>query len=556
MKKLFSALLLCIITIGLCITISSNDSLEYYESKALQDGYIPSDYKLMLRSSAQTIDDETLQKINDKIVSAWKNLDKDIDLTDTGITYEQFYNVVLPGYSTLLNDHPEFFYVRGSLSYSTQTPYILIIYNYDVNSIPEMIEKFDAKVDEVISLIDTDKMNDVDIALAAHDYLVLNAEYDVETYETGNNNNRDAFNAYGVLINKIGVCQSYTLAYNHILNKLGIETHPVTSSELNHIWSMLKIGDDYYHVDVTHDDPITDRLGISMYKYFLSSDSELLEDGKHGQVWTSKFTADSDNYAAAFWKRVKSTVAYLDGVYYAAIPNSPASSYTLISSTSDDPSTTSELRTINYTYWRPDGVDDALYVSGQMYVNVISDGEYVYYNNSYDIFRYCEGFDTDEVAFESELIYGFIRPLPGIVDNEIKYITIVCTDISTGALNFSEILSAELGGHTLEEQVIEPTETTFGHTKTTCATCNYNKQSNVTKPLTFLVGDVDGAGAVDSTDTVVLSRHLAKWSGYETLTYYFNCDVNNDGIIDSNDTVILSRHLAKWTGYKTLPFEN
>lgn len=558
MKNLFSAFLLCIITIGLCITISANDSLEFLDSMALQDGYIPPEHKVMFKAvhASTTIDEDTLELIDGIIIDAWANVDAEIDLTATNISYDQFYNVVLPRYSELLNNNPEFFYVRGTLRYSSETPYIQIVYNYDLDSIPEMIESFNEAVDEVVALIDTDTMNKVDIALAVHDYLVLNAEYDTETYETGNINNRDAFNAYGVLINKIGVCQSYTLAYNHILDKLGIETYPVTSSELNHIWSMVRIGDNYYHVDVTHDDPIIDRLGISKYTYFLCSDNELLSDGKHGKVWKSNYSADSDYYARAFWKYTRSTIAYLDGKYYAAVPGENLSVYNIVSSYSDNPEEMNTLREIKKVVWHPEGEDKAAYGGGQMYVNVITDGEYIYYNNAYNLFRYCDGYESDEIAFESGIKYGFMRPLPGITDNSLKYITVKCLDISSDVYSFSEISTAELSGHSFVETVTEPTDTKFGHTETTCLTCNYKEISDITNPLTYLIGDVDGAGAVDSTDTVILSRHLAKWSGYENLVYYFNCDVNNDGNINSSDTVILSRHLAKWTGYLTLPFVN
>ena len=35
----------------------------------------------------------------------------------------------------------------------------------------------------------------------------------------------------------------------------------------------------------------------------------------------------------------------------------------------------------------------------------------------------------------------------------------------------------------------------------------------------YIVGDVNGDGSVNSLDRAILSRHLAKWSGYETLPY-------------------------------------
>ncbi len=62
-------------------------------------------------------------------------------------------------------------------------------------------------------------------------------------------------------------------------------------------------------------------------------------------------------------------------------------------------------------------------------------------------------------------------------------------------------------------------------------------------------GDTDGDGTQTPQDLVILSRYLAKWSGYIDRVYGGNCDLNGDRTLSSIDLVILARRLANWEGY-------
>ena len=73
----------------------------------------------------------------------------------------------------------------------------------------------------------------------------------------------------------------------------------------------------------------------------------------------------------------------------------------------------------------------------------------------------------------------------------------------------------------------------------------------------WLLGDIDGNGAVKSWDSVLLARYLAKWSGYETLPCPLDvADIDGNGVVKSWDSVLLARYLAKWSGYETLDIDN
>ena len=70
-----------------------------------------------------------------------------------------------------------------------------------------------------------------------------------------------------------------------------------------------------------------------------------------------------------------------------------------------------------------------------------------------------------------------------------------------------------------------------------------------------LIGDVNNDGKVNTQDRMVLTRYLAKWTGYTADTVNATAsDVNGDGKVNTQDRMILTRYLAKWTGYEAIPY--
>ena len=70
-------------------------------------------------------------------------------------------------------------------------------------------------------------MSELEKAIALHDYLVVNCEYDKENLML--TRFRIFYSAYGVLVNRIAVCNGYALAYKYLLNQVGIECYMVSA---------------------------------------------------------------------------------------------------------------------------------------------------------------------------------------------------------------------------------------------------------------------------------------------------------------------------------------
>ena len=70
--------------------------------------------------------------------------------------------------------------------------------------------------------------------------------------------------------------------------------------------------------------------------------------------------------------------------------------------------------------------------------------------------------------------------------------------------------------------------------------------SNVTENVTiYLIGDVNGDGAITADDLTALARHVAKISIITDTAALARCDVTKDGSVTADDLTMLARYVAK-----------
>lgn len=70
--------------------------------------------------------------------------------------------------------------------------------------------------------------------------------------------------------------------------------------------------------------------------------------------------------------------------------------------------------------------------------------------------------------------------------------------------------------------------------------------SNVTKDVTiYLIGDVNGDGAITADDLTALARHVAKISVITDTAALARCDVTKDDSVTADDLTMLARYVAK-----------
>ena len=116
-------------------------------------------------------------------------------------------------------------------------------------------------------------------ALWFHNWIINNANYDY-TYSH--------YSPDGVLLEGTGVCQSYALAYQLLLNAVGIQNTVISAPEMDHAWNLVRLEGEWCHIDCTWDDPGTG--GSENHNYFGMNDDLILRD----HTWNrSAYTAST-----------------------------------------------------------------------------------------------------------------------------------------------------------------------------------------------------------------------------------------------------------------------
>ena len=110
------------------------------------------------------------------VVNACRSFAAEIDVSQ----YNIHKSNIGDSYFGVLNRHPDLFYVKGTVSYySNSSGYItkiLITYNYDKSTASSMIAAFNKEVNNITSGIDPDWSN-AEKALYIHEYLVSEYSY-------------------------------------------------------------------------------------------------------------------------------------------------------------------------------------------------------------------------------------------------------------------------------------------------------------------------------------------------------------------------------------------
>lgn len=386
--------------------------------------YATSEYITFSNSNDDNIGEivEDLYEAKMTVISGLESLQRKIDVRGMGVTRD----VVQDFYMSILFDNPQFFYVFTYLKYGYVGDEVLYIYPQYITSdkkpgedteqeiarqnieIGKMQEAFDRNTQQLLSSVD-ESMTDEEKLLALHDALVCHVSYSKES--TGKYKN-SIYTAYGAIVEGAGVCQSYALAYECLARLAGIQDIHLVSNTI-HSWNMVKLDGNWYHIDATFDDPVSDVNGRVLHKYFLISDKKLSENDKSGShgTWAPNYSAESTKYDSGdyYWLNTESQVIFDGGkTYYVDMSsNTSAGSKMGIITQIDESGKKTQLAKTEDLWSAGTG-----FYAGN-YTRLFKEGDCLYFNNSTTVMRVNVNDYKQEVVYtlpddikESNCIYG------------------------------------------------------------------------------------------------------------------------------------------------------
>lgn len=399
------------------LQISGNSLMSVSEPEVWEDAEIEGAYQFGGAPSAEegialyAESAYTDEQIMDYLYQQMKNRVTPIDVSQYDIPYETTEpSKIKLLVSGTLNEHPDLYYVGNGFSYSHTAAKIIslnIAYNTTLNA-----SAWQNGANEALAAVN-ESMSDLQKAIALHDYLAVNCEYDKENLDA-NSLPQEVFTTYGVFVNRSAVCQGYALAYKYLLNQVGIECHMVTSDAMNHAWNLIKLDGQYYQVDVTWDDPVWDLVGRASHGYMFCSDT-VFQDEKHKhRDWSVTkgssvvdYQATDTRYDNAFWTDCTSPLVLSGNDCYYISPNGgrgqydkPALMKTSLNEITADGTILQEID--KWTAWIGSGAWSGAY-SGLFRID-----DRLYFNDKTNIYSVDMNGTDKKTVFIADTTYGYV----------------------------------------------------------------------------------------------------------------------------------------------------
>ena len=329
------------------------------------------------------------------------------------------------------------------------------------------------------------------------------------------------YNAYGVLVNGLAVCQGYALAYIDLLREVGVESYFVSSSNINHGWNVINSGSGWYYSDITWDDPRPnigeytndgDYMGYCQHDYFMNTTAQIEQN--HFAVNNTTYdaamsvifgktpiAAEEAHPNSAFWSGIRCGMAYIDGKWY--YNDSPF--YIKQEESPKMPYMKGKIYSTPYgTERQPDKV-----IAENATPFAVVDGSLVYG-------RFSAQFVTDAIMCY-DTATGAVRKLADVAGDTMV------TEIAAGRLNLNNGL----------------------YDRGTVVYTDMNYQLHTVNPKEVPgKGDVNADGKIDIADVILICRYImgdAVLSGTE----FAAADINNDGKVNAADGVLLCQMISE-----------
>ena len=203
------------------------------------------------------------ESLNDTMKKAYQVLDEYVQRD-----YSERFTLALNNGDELLNvveayeqDHPEVFWLSNSSRYEyaafSHGLEVTLSFTYEGDALNEAKEDVENAVQSIIKGA-PENATDYEIELYLNEWIIYHCSYDKDGPQR--------HNVYGSLIQGRAVCDGYAKAFQLLCQRMGIECATIegTAAEFEsrldesgddgHMWNCIRLGEEWYHVDVTWND--------------------------------------------------------------------------------------------------------------------------------------------------------------------------------------------------------------------------------------------------------------------------------------------------------------
>lgn len=283
-----------VIPLLLAILILGNES--FWESKPIE-GCLEVVY-----GKTNYIDVDSYNSWLSELTRAKKNLEAKVSVSIARFD-EKVYNIEkLSEYNISITGQGEIIGKRAYIDYTfTYSDNYMLLRALES---PELQVKLNEEQLSVLNIIKADtaslineNMTDYEKEKAIHDFMVSTYQYDIENL-TANTLTLRSHSTVGLVKDKKGVCEAYANTFMLMCKTAGIECDVITGTvdDTKHAWNVVRLEDEYYHVDVTNDDPAPDVAGRIRYNYFNLNDEQIQQTHIIDEPYKYKCTGEKYNY--------------------------------------------------------------------------------------------------------------------------------------------------------------------------------------------------------------------------------------------------------------------
>lgn len=290
MKKLLTLIVICLLTITIMDKKIFEDTwYNEYKKYFSHDSYIlVTNIKALKESKYINKDYSTYVKTTNDFYPKNKQDLLNIYYTVLNNGWENFSFYCDKSYSSCLKDIEDLSHDDSTFSLINQLvhPYnsfSTIQSNYksdgriDINVEKKYsekdIENINNKMNNILNELNINNYSSASSKIKVfHDYIANTNKYD--SNKVVNKSNYKSDTAYGTLFEGYSICSGYTDALSIFLTNIGVDNVRIANNE--HTWNSLIINDEWKHIDLTWDDPVTNTGdNIIIYDYYLISTNDL-----------------------------------------------------------------------------------------------------------------------------------------------------------------------------------------------------------------------------------------------------------------------------------------